>query len=101
LLSEHCKTQHNVAFYADKLCITPKYLNEICRKKANKTAKDVITKAVIARIKNSLIISGTSVQRIAYEFNFCDQSSFGKYFKKAVGMAPLAFRNKHSEYTEE
>lgn len=100
LLSEHCKTQHNVAFYADKLCITPKYLNEICRKKANQTAKEVITRAVIARIKNSLIISGTSVQRIAYEFNFCDQSSFGKYFKKAVGIAPLAFRNKHSEYTE-
>lgn len=101
LLSEHCKTQHNVAFYADKLCITPKYLNEICRKKASKTAKEVITRAVIAQIKNALIVSGTSVQRIAYEFNFCDQSSFGKYFKKAVGIAPLAFRNKHSEFLEE
>ena len=101
LLSEHCKTQHNVAFYADKLCITPKYLNEICRKKANKTAKEVITRAVIAQIKNALMVSGTSVQRIAYEFNFCDQSSFGKYFKKAVGIAPMAFRNKHYEFAEE
>ena len=36
LLSTHCKTQHNVAFYADRLCITPKYLNEICRKKTKK-----------------------------------------------------------------
>lgn len=97
LLSEHCKTQHNVAFYADKLCITPKYLNEICRKKTQKTAKEVITRAVIAQIKNALIVSGTSVQRIAYDFNFCDQSSFGKYFKKAVGVPPMAFRNKHNE----
>lgn len=97
LLGEHCKVQHNVAFYADKLCITPKYLNEICRKKTKKTAKEVITRAVIAQIKNALMISGTSVQRIAYEFNFCDQSSFGKYFKKSVGMAPMAFRNKHND----
>lgn len=101
LLSEHCKTQHNVAFYADKLCITPKYLNEICRKKTKKTAKEVITRAVIAQIKNALMVSGTSVQRIAYEFNFCDQSSFGKYFKKSVGMAPMAFRNKFNDNPEE
>ena len=100
LLSEHCKTQHNVAFYADKLCITPKYLNEICRKKTKRTAKEVITRSVIAQIKSALIVSGTSVQRIAYDFNFCDQSSFGKYFKKAVGMAPLAFRNKYNEIPE-
>lgn len=100
LLSEHCKTQHNVAFYADKLCITPKYLNEICRKKTKHTAKEVITRSVIAQIKSALIVSGTSVQRIAYDFNFCDQSSFGKYFKKAVGLAPMAFRNKHLENPE-
>ncbi len=101
LLSQHSKTQHNVAFYADKLCITPKYLNEICRKKTQKTAKEVITRAVIAQIKSALMVSGSSVQRIAYEFNFCDQSSFGKYFKKAVGLAPMAFRNKHNDTPEE
>ena len=100
VLSEHCKTQHNVAFYADKLCITPKYLNEICRKKTKHTAKEVITRSVIAQIKSALIVSGTSVQRIAYDFNFCDQSSFGKYFKKAVGVAPMAFRNQYNENPE-
>ena len=101
LLSLHSKTQHNVAFYADKLCITPKYLNEISRKKAKLTAKEVITRSVIAQIKSALIVSGLSVQRIAYDFNFCDQSSFGKFFKKSVGMAPLAFRNKHNGVAEE
>lgn len=101
LITDHSKTQHNVAFYADKLCITPKYLNEICRKKTKMTAKEVITRSVIAQIKNALVVSGTSVQRIAYDFNFCDQSSFGKYFKKAVGMAPMAFRNKQTKLIEE
>ena len=92
LLHKHCCQQHDVAFYADKLSITPKYLNEIARKTANYTAKDIISKFLVARIKRELIISGNSVQRIAYDFNFCDQSSLGKFFKKATGMSPVAFR---------
>ena len=54
--------------------------------------KDIISKFLVARIKRELIISGNSVQRIAYDFNFCDQSSLGKFFKKATGMSPVAFR---------
>lgn len=96
LLNKHCCQQHDVAFYADKLSITPKYLNEIARKTANLTAKDIISKFIVARIKRELLISGNSVQRIAYDFNFCDQSSLGKFFKKATGMSPVAFRRSHS-----
>lgn len=95
LLNKHCCQQHDVAFYADKLSITPKYLNEIARKTANRTAKDIISKFIVARIKRELILSGNSVQRIAYDFNFCDQSSLGKFFKKATGMSPVAFRHSH------
>lgn len=92
LLNKYSKIQHDVAFYADKLNITPKYLNEIARKKVNHTAKDVITKFIIAQLKRELLISGNSVQRIAYDFNFCDQSSLGKFFKKATGMSPVNYR---------
>lgn len=95
LLNKHCCQQHDVAFYADKLSITPKYLNEIARKTANRTAKDIISKFIVARVKRELLISGNSVQRIAYDFNFCDQSSLGKFFKKATGMSPVAFRHSH------
>ena len=95
LLSENSRQQHDVAFYADKMHITPKYLNEICRKKTHATAKGVITGYVVALIKRELVLSGTSVQRIAYDFNFCDQSSFGKFFKKATGIAPMTFRKQY------
>ena len=93
LLNKHCRQQHDVAFYANKLNITPKYLNEITRKKVNRTAKDIITKFVIAQLKRELMISSNSVQQIAYDFNFCDQSSLGKFFKKATGLSPVAFRH--------
>lgn len=94
LLNQHCRQQHDVAFYADKLNITPKYLNEIVRKQINHTAKDVITKFIVASLKRELLYSGNTVQRIAYDFNFCDQSSLGKFFKKATGMSPVSFRRK-------
>ena len=92
LLNKHCRQQHEVTFYADKLNITPKYLNEIVRKKVSHTAKEIITRYIVAQLKREILMSGNSVQRIAYEFNFCDQSSLGKFFKKATGMSPVAFR---------
>ncbi len=92
LIRENCSSHHDVTFYAEKLHITPKYLNEISRKKAHVTAKEIITKFLVAQIKRELLISGNSVQRIAYDYNFCDQSSLGKFFKKATGMSPIAFR---------
>lgn len=92
LINDHCRLHHDVAFYADKLHITPKYLNEISRKKANFTAKEVITQFIVTLIKRELLVSGNSVQRIAYDYNFCDQSSLGKFFKKATGMSPVAYR---------
>lgn len=92
LIKEHCKQHHDVAFYADKLHITPKYLNEIARKKAHFTAKEIITQFIVSLIKRELLLSGNSVQRIAYDYNFCDQSSLGKFFKKATGMSPIVYR---------
>ena len=92
LIKENCCCHHDVAFYAEKMHITPKYLNEISRKKTNFTAKEIITKFLVAQIKRELLISGNSIQRIAYDYNFCDQSSLGKFFKKATGMSPVAFR---------
>lgn len=92
LIKENCRTHHDVAFYADKLHITPKYLNEISRRKARFTAKEIITQFIVTLIKRELLISGNSVQRIAYDYNFCDQSSLGKFFKKATGMSPIAYR---------
>jgi AraC-like DNA-binding protein len=33
------------------------------------------------------------VKQVAYELNFGDQSSFGKFFKKHAGMTPVEFKN--------
>ena len=47
---------------------------------------------VILEAKNLLRYSGKNIQQVAYELNFSNQSSFGKYFKHLTGMSPSQFQ---------
>jgi len=92
LLNEHCKTEHAVSFYAEKLCITPQYLSLILRQQSNHSASRWIQDTLIVEAKNLLRTPRITVQEVADRLCFPDQSSFGKFFKKHVGISPVAFR---------
>lgn len=92
LIDEHVKQEHDVAFYAERLHITAKYLNELCKIKSNHKAKEIITSFLISKIKQEIIMSGKSIKTIAYEYGFSDQSSMGKFFTKVTKMSPSEFR---------
>lgn len=99
LLQKNVKQEHEVSFYAEQLHITPKYLGEVCKHKSGHKAKDIISFMLLTNIKRDVILSGKSIKNIAYEYNFADQSSFGKFFKKMTGMSPLAFKKgAHSDF---
>jgi AraC-like DNA-binding protein len=74
--------------------ISPKYLSLVIKEATGKSAGDWIDQYVIQEAKNQLRFSGKNVQQIAYDLNFSNQSSFGKYFKNLTGMSPTAFQNK-------
>ena len=101
LLQTHVKHEHEVSFYAEQLHITPKYLGEVCKHKSGHKAKDIISFMLLTNIKRDVILSGKSIKTIAYEYNFADQSSFGKFFKKMTGISPLVFKKgSHSDFYE-
>ena len=54
LLVEHCHAQHEVKFYAEKLCITPYYLSKITNKTLNMTPKELIDRQIIMEMKHLL-----------------------------------------------
>ena len=89
-----CPKEREVGFYADKLHITSRYLSSITQNVADKSAKYIIDKHAIQRIKIMLKYSNMSIQDISYELNFPDQSFFARYFKKHTGMTPLEYRAK-------
>lgn len=81
-----------VGFYADKLCITTRYLAGIVRNIAHETAKDIIDRHCVQEIKTLLLTTNQSIQSISIELDFPDQSFFTRYFKKLTGMTPKDFR---------
>lgn len=78
--------------YADKLNITYKTLNLICKKVSNQTAKQVVDNYTILEARRRLILSGQPIQQLAYELGFDEATNFVKYFKKHTGMTPSQFR---------
>ena len=94
LIHNFCPKEREVGFYADKLHITSRYLSSITQNVADKSAKYIIDKHAIQRIKIMLKYSNMSIQDISYELNFPDQSFFSRYFKKHTGMTPLEYRAK-------
>ena len=92
LLNEHCANEHSVSFYANKLCITPQYLSLILKSVSGKSANKWIEEALMIEAKMLLRKPNTNVQQVADKLNFPDQSTFGKFFKKNMGISPSEYR---------
>ncbi|MDR1407583.1 MAG: helix-turn-helix transcriptional regulator [Tannerella sp.] len=92
LLSTHCREQHAVSFYADKLHITPQYLSLILREQSGRSASQWIQSALVVEARRMLKIPRTTIQKVADDLHFPDQSTFGKFFKKHTGFSPFSFR---------
>lgn len=92
LVTEYHYSERTVRFYADKLCITPKYLSKIIKKVSNLSAPEWINKYVILEIKQMLRHSSLSAKEIAYKLNFPNTSFFFKYFKLHTGLTPREYR---------
>lgn len=94
LIQAHFKEERGVEFYADKLCLTSKYMSTIIKQTSGKSAGEWIDERVILEVKALLKSTNMTIQQIADELNFPTQSSFGKYFKRLVGVSPKEYRNK-------
>ena len=94
LIMNHNKQERKVAFYADKLCITPKYLSEVVKEKTKKTPIEWINDSVIIIAKTFLKSTDLSIIHISEELNFPNPSFFCRYFKKHTGISPLKYREK-------
>lgn len=84
--------ERSVSFYASKLFISPKYLSLLVKEATGRSAAKWIDHFVIMEAKNLLRYSGKNIQQVAYDLNFSNQSSFGKYFKHITGMSPTDFQ---------
>lgn len=92
-LAQHYLERRNVSFYADRLCISSRYLTTIVRRVSGMSVSEWMNRYIMMEAKYLLKYTEMSIQEIAYKLSFPNQSFFGKYFKQHTGMAPSAFRS--------
>ena len=89
----HYKQDRSVSFYADKLCLTSKYLSTVIKEVTGRSVLAWINETVIAEAKILLKTSEMTVMQISEELNFPNPSFFGRFFKQYTGVTPLKYRN--------
>lgn len=92
-LAQHFRKHHDVGFYADKACLTPKYFSAVVKQETGQNAAYWIRTQIVAEAKMLLHIRhDLSVQAIADMLGFGEQASFSRYFKHETGLSPTEFR---------
>lgn len=89
LLSEGLPT---VAYFADTLNISSKYLTSLLKQLTGQTMQQIIHEKLIEKAKEKLSTTTLSVSEIAYQLGFVHPQSFNKLFKNKTQQSPLDFR---------
>ena len=91
-VEEHYRKEHGVKFYADMLCLTPKYLSSVIYEISGKHASERIHEYILSEAKALLKSTDMSLKNIADVLCFCTPSHFGRFFKRYTGYAPGAYK---------
>lgn len=92
MLSHKIAEEHTVSFYATTLCITPQYLNRIVRSYTGKTVYDWICTTLVGELTKRLEDTNDTMQQIAHDFNFPDQATLAKFYKRQTGYSLTEYR---------
>ena len=92
LIEDNYMRERSVSFYADQLCLTPKYLSVMVKSLCGNTVQQLLFKAIIRRSIFLMKNTNMSIQQISYELNFPNASTFGTFFKKHTGLSPKHYR---------
>ena len=93
---KHYQQEHSVAFYAELLCLSPKYFSDVIKQETGHGAKYWIESYILIEAKRLLRTrKDLNMQEISNMLGYEDQTTFSRSFKKSAGETPSAFRQKH------
>lgn len=97
LMEKEFLNQTKTLFYANKMGISTKRLNQILKEKLNLTAKQIIQQRQVTEAKRRLIKSEITTKELAFLLDFDSVSSFSRFFKKNVGVSPTIFKTDYKK----
>lgn len=92
LVSIHCIQQTALGTYAEKMNVSPGHLSNTIKALTGQPPGHIIRKEIILEAKRLLAHTDLTAAEVGYRLNFEDPSYFGRFFKKATGLSPTAFR---------
>jgi AraC-like DNA-binding protein len=94
LVPVHFAEHHDVAFYASRLCITPRYLSQIVREVSGRTVVDYISQMLLMEASYLLQQTSLPIVEIAYRLHFSETASFTRFFTRMKAMTPREYRKR-------
>ncbi|MDR3651343.1 MAG: AraC family transcriptional regulator [Paludibacter sp.] len=92
ILEENFRRDEDVSFYADKMNMSERNLNIICKNNFQKSVSEIIETRKLIEAKNMLIRSDKSVSEIGYELGYNEKSYFTRVFRNKLSITPTQFR---------
>ncbi len=93
ILEENFRRPLGVEFYAEKLFMSARNLNQICQKIMNQSVSEIIETRKLTEAKNLLASTSKSISEIGFELGYNEKSYFSNVFKKKSGQTPSEFRD--------
>lgn len=94
-LDANYKSKKQVSFYAEKILITEKRLNQATTRLLSKTPKEFINDRIMLEAKRLLAHTTESIKEIGFDLGFDEPTNFIKYFRKNSHSTPAEFRKKN------
>jgi len=92
ILEQNFHRVAGVTFYADKMNMSERNLNIICKNNFQKSVSEIIETRKLIEAKKMLIHSDKSVSEIGYELGYNEKSYFSRVFRNKLSVTPTEFR---------
>jgi AraC family transcriptional regulator, transcriptional activator of pobA len=92
ILEENFRRDEGVTFYAEKMNMSERNLNIICKNNFQKSVSEIIETRKLIEAKNLLIHTDKTVSEIGYELGYNEKSYFTRVFRNKLSVTPTDFR---------
>jgi hydroxymethylpyrimidine/phosphomethylpyrimidine kinase len=93
VLNKYYYRYSDVAFYAEQLGVSARYLGQVTRHVANRSPKSVIDERITEEI-SAMLDTNKPLKEIARLLGFSSQAHLSRYYKKQTGKAPSEVRKR-------
>jgi AraC family transcriptional activator of pobA len=92
LIDTHLAEHRPLAFYAERLGISPTHLNRLCRLHFGESVQALVDRKLISAARRELVFSPFPAKDIAFALGFADPAYFSRFFRKKTGVTPGRYR---------